>query len=327
MALEVYRSLEKCAAALRGRRTVVTVGNFDGVHLGHQKIVRRVVERAHKPSDLGRVALAVTFDPHPLRVLRPAEAPPLIHTVEQRLAAIAALGLDAVLILRFDRRFAGLAPTDFVRKILFEKLRTNIVVVGENFRFGHRHAGEVSLLQALGKQWGFEVELVPPVRVRGQVVSSSAIRRAIGGGKVELAARLLGRPYALTGEIQSGTGRGSQLVVPTLNLDFEQEILPCPGVYITETLVEGKVYRSATNVGVRPTFNNRRRRVTVESHLFDFSADVKKGQMEVRFWRRLRDERKFSGVAALRHQIARDLARARRFFERLDIRAGSGQRA
>lgn len=297
------------ASSGRGRQTVLTVGTFDGIHLGHQKILRGVVGRARAT---GALAAAVTFDPHPLKILRPAEAPPLISTLAQRLAGLERMGLDAVLLLKFDPELSRLSAEDFLRCILVEQLHMKSILVGENFRFGHRGAGDVKLLAELGRCFGFTVEIVPPVMVRREVVSSSAVRRAVIQGRVGHAARLLGRPFALTGEVRPGTGRGSSVVFPTLNLAAEQELRPAMGVYVTETQVAGNLYRSATNVGVRPTFDGGG--LTIESHLFDFSGRITSGAMEVRFWKRLRDERKFSGPDALRAQISKDLARGRHFF-------------
>ncbi|PYU34750.1 MAG: hypothetical protein DMG28_04880 [Acidobacteria bacterium] len=302
-----------------GPRSALTVGNFDGIHLGHQKILLGVVGRARAT---GALAAAVTFDPHPLKRLRPAEAPPLIATLAQRLAGLEQMGLDAALVLKFDDELSRLPPEGFARGILLEQLGMESILVGENFRFGHRQAGDVAMLAELGRKLGFHVEIVPPVVVRGEVVSSTAIRRAINEGRVGHAARLLGRPFALSGEVRPGTGQGSRLVVPTLNLFTEQELLPKIGVYATETKVAGNLYRSATNVGVRPTFDGRR--LIVESHLFDFSDKITSGTMEIRFWKRLRDERKFSGPDALRAQIMKDFASARRFLQLLS-RAGCSE--
>jgi riboflavin kinase/FMN adenylyltransferase len=315
MPLAVLHSLGEWTARFggAGAGTVLTVGNFDGVHRGHQKILNEVLVRARAVS---AVAAAVTFDPHPLKVLRPAESPILISTLAQRLAGIEAAGLDAALVLLFNRELSQLSPEEFVHTILVEKLGVRGILVGDNFRFGHRQAGDVRLLAELGRKYRFDVEIVKPVVVRGEVVSSTAIRQAVQRGEVEVAGRLLGRPFALTGQIQRGEGRGAKVLFPTLNLAAEQELLPARGVYATETLLDGRCYRSATNVGVRPTFDGSG--LTVESHLFGFSAQVTSGAMEVRFWKRLREEKKFSGVDELRAQIAKDIARARSFFARLD---------
>ncbi|MHB8486887.1 MAG: bifunctional riboflavin kinase/FAD synthetase [Candidatus Acidiferrales bacterium] len=303
-------------------RAVLSIGNFDGVHLGHQKILRAVVERARRT---GTLAAVITFSPHPVSVLRPEAAPPQLETLEQRLARLQALNLDAVLVLHFDLTMAALPPDQFVRRILIDSLRTSAVLVGENFHFGHRQSGDVRMLTELGRQLDFAVEPIPPVVIRGKIVSSSAIRDALRAGHVAQAARFLGRPFSLAGEIRPGTGTGRRFVFPTLNLATKQECLPAHGVYATETLLHERIYRSATNVGVRPTFDGTH--LTIESHLFDFSEEISSGPLEVRFWHRLRDEQKFSGPDALRAQIQRDLARARSFFAHLDsARLNAAQR-
>ena len=313
MSFAVYRSLQQWRRGpLAASPTAVTVGNFDGLHLGHQRILRRVIELGHAAA---MAAVAVTFDPHPARFLRPREAPPLLLTMEQRLAALRELGCDAALVLRFDAALARLAPEEFVRQILLDGLRAQAVVVGRTFRFGHQQAGDSRLLAELGQRLGFAVESVEPVKVRGRVVSSSAIRQALREGRTLLAARWLGRPFALTGKVRPGTGRGRQLVVPTLNLQHEQEITPKPGVYVTETVVGGECSRSVTNIGVRPTFDGGP--LSVESHLLDFSGGISAARMEVRFWARLREEKRFASPAALRAQILRDITRARRFLARV----------
>jgi riboflavin kinase/FMN adenylyltransferase len=288
---------------------VVTIGNFDGVHRGHQKILQGVVERATK-DDL--LAAVLTFYPHPARVLRPDAAPGLLSTLQQRLSAFNAAGIDAALVMRFDAEAAKISAEDFVHWFLVDAMHARAVLVGANFRFGHRQAGDVSLLTELGKQCGFEVEVVPPLVDGGIVVSSTAIRQAVREGRMEDAQKLLGRPFALEGEIRTGTGQGRKLVVPTLNLATEQEVLPKMGVYATETVLGDKVYRSATNVGVRPTFDGTR--LAIESHLFEFDESLTSGAMEVRFSTRLRDEQKFSGPEALREQVLKDIERAKEYF-------------
>jgi riboflavin kinase / FMN adenylyltransferase len=293
--------------------TALSIGNFDGVHCGHQAILRAVIEAARQVSAMPAV---VTFDPHPLRVLRPAEAPAMLSTLDQRIARFEELGIAAVLALPFNPELAALGAQEFVEQILVHAMRTRAVLVGENFRFGHRQAGDVALLAELGRRFNFAVRCVPPVVQRGKIVSSTAIREAVHAGRVSAACRSLGRPYSLCGVVRSGTGTGRRVVVPTLNLASEQEVLPKPGVYATETAVGGRLYRSATNVGFRPTFDGQQ--LTVESHLFDFNEEVTTGALEVRFWTRLREERKFPTPEALRAQILRDLDRAQLFFRRID---------
>jgi len=291
--------------------SVISVGNFDGLHLGHQKIIRSLVAEARN-SDLR--AAVITFDPHPMKVLRPDAAPALIETLEQRLAGLDKLGLDGALVLTFDAELAKVSAEDFIRRILTETVHTRNILVGSNFRFGHKHEGDVKLLQNAGAASGFEVEIVPPVEFDGVPVSSSRVRQAVSEGRVAAAAKLLGRHFALTGGIKPGAGRGSKIVFPTLNLAFEQELLPGRGVYATRVLLHDGEHDAVTNVGVRPTFDGHT--LTVESHLLDFSETVREGRLEVRFIERLREEQKFSSAEELRAQIGRDIEAAIRIFER-----------
>ena len=298
-------------------RTVVTVGNFDGVHLGHQKILQAVDDRCAlwvNPPERPKVSIpaVLTFYPHPARVVRPESAPPLLMTLEQRLAAFEKAHIHAALVLRFDRELAQVGPEDFARRYLVETMRAEAVFVGPNFRFGHRQAGDVKLLREFGTRWDFEVDVVSPVAIDGVLVSSTAIREALRDGRVEDARTLLGRPYALAGKIHPGTGQGRRLVVPTLNLATAQELLPKLGVYATEVVLEGKTYSAATNVGVRPTFDGTA--TTVESHLLDFDETLTTGPMEIHFLTRLRDEQKFPNPQALRVQVLHDIDQARKYF-------------
>jgi len=296
------------------RSSVLAVGNFDGLHLGHQAILRATVERA---LETNAVSTALTFDPPPLKVLRPESAPPRISTNTQRLEWCSILGLEAAVVMPFTIELSRLAAEDFVEQILVNELRVATILVGENFRFGHRQAGNVKLLRELGERLGFEVVIVPPVVFRGEIVSSTIIRREIAEGDVSHAGRLLGRPFVLTGDVVRGTGTGSKFTFPTLNLAAEQELLPARGVYITRTYFLGdpRSHRSVTNIGMRPTFNGNA--LTVETHLLDFRGEIPAKRLEVRFWKRLRPEKKFSGAAELREQIARDIDSANRFFNRL----------
>ncbi len=297
--------------AASGRGSVLAIGNFDGIHLGHQAILQEATNRAVKS---GAVATALTFEPAPLKVLRPEAAPKRLSTNAQRLEWFRAVGVEAAVVMPFTLALSKLSPQDFVEKILVNELRVRALLVGENFRFGHKQAGDTQLLGELGKTHGFEVVSIPPVMAHGEVVSSTVIRREITEGKVTQAGRLLGRPFVLTGSIVSGTGTGSKFTFPTLNVRVDQELLPAGGVYITRTLLQGesKSRRSVTNIGVRPTFNGSA--LTVETHLLDFSGPISAKRMGVRFWKRLRGEKKFSGPDELRAQIAKDIASANRFF-------------
>jgi riboflavin kinase/FMN adenylyltransferase len=297
-----------------GRGSALAIGNFDGIHLGHQAILRATVQQA---KETGSVATALTFDPPPRKVLQPESAPPRLSTNAQRMQWFGALGVEAAVVLPFTLELARLSPQDFVGEILVRGLNVQAVLVGENFRFGHRQAGDVKLLRELGMRHGFEVAILPPVVYKGEVVSSTVIRREIAAGDVTHASCLLGRPFALTGEIVSGTGTGSRFTFPTLNLVPDQELLPARGVYITRTVLDGESqsHRSVTNIGVRPTFNGAG--LSVETHLLNFSGEITAKRMELRFWKRLRQEKKFATPEELRAQISRDIAAASKFFSRL----------
>lgn len=296
------------------QRSVLAIGSFDGIHLGHQAILRSVAERAKA---LNAVPTALTFDPSPRKVLRPETAPPQISTIAQRIAGFGALGLEAAVVLPFTLELSRLTPEQFVQQILLRNLRIRALFVGENFHFGHQQAGDVNLLRKLGPENGFEVVVLPPVIYRGEVVSSTLIRKEIAEGDVAHAARLLGRPFVLTGEVVPGTGTGHRFTFPTLNLGPEQSLLPRRGVYVTRTCLEGENFsrRSVTNIGMRPTFNGSA--LSIETHVLDAQVSSPPKRIELRFWEHLRDEKKFTGPEELRAQIARDIAAANRFFSRL----------
>jgi riboflavin kinase/FMN adenylyltransferase len=296
------------------RGSTVAIGNFDGIHLGHQSILRAAVARA---GDINAVPTVLTFDPPPQKILRPESAPLRLSTQNQRLRAFADLHMESAVVLPFTHALSRLTPQEFVDQILVRDLQVRAVFVGENFRFGHKQSGDAALLRQLGVERGFDVVIVPQVVHGSQIVSSTIIRREIAAGDVTRAARLLGRPFVLTGKVIPGTGTGRRFTFPTLNLGPEQELLPARGVYITRTLLEreSRSRRSVTNIGVRPTFNGSS--VTVESHILEPIPEISPGRIEVEFWKRLREEKKFSGPDELRAQIARDISTARKFFTRL----------
>jgi riboflavin kinase / FMN adenylyltransferase len=287
----------------------ISIGNFDGIHLAHQQLRRRVVEFA-RPA--GATATAVTFEPHPASILAPERAPTLLSSPEQKARMIEQLGIDLLVILPFTEELARVSPEDFVQEILVRQLRPSSVHVGPNFRFGYRQAGNTDLLAKLAQQNGFQLEVLPMLKLRGELVSSSRIRRLLSDGRVSIAGRLLGRPYSNEGPIVSGMGIGRTQTVPTLNLAPIKELLPRPGVYVTRTQVSGELYESVTNVGYKPTFGDHR--LTVESHLLSSEVPVQAPEMEVHYLLRLRDEMKFSDSAALARQIRKDAARARQYF-------------
>ncbi|MCS7315760.1 MAG: riboflavin biosynthesis protein RibF [Bryobacterales bacterium] len=310
--LRICRSLEEAAGF---GPCALSIGNFDGVHAGHRLILRRVVELAR---ERGLVPSALTFDPHPAVVVAPERAPRLLTTPEQRARLMAEVGIAQVLILPFTREFSRMGPEEFARRVLRDRLGVRVVVVGENFRFGYQHAGDVRKLTELGQQLGFATETLAAVRRRGRVVSSSEIRRLIGAGAVSQACRLLERPHAVEGPVQPGRGEGARRVVPTLNLAPAQLLLPAEGVYITRAtdLEDGRPRPAVTNVGRRPTFDLDE--LAIETYLLEPPANRQPGRLRVEFLRRLRPEKKFPDAESLRQQILRDVQRARAFFRRIE---------
>jgi riboflavin kinase / FMN adenylyltransferase len=294
--------------------SVVTIGNFDGVHAGHRQLLRRVVELGRE-NNLKPAVL--TFDPHPTRVVAPQRAPRLLTTVEERIALIREQGVQDVVVLPFTTEVAQLSPEEFVQRIVVGQLHARIVMVGDNFRFGHKQAGDIKTLSELGVRFGFQTHVVDAVRRRGRVVSSSEIRRLIEEGNVAMAGRLLERSYALSGDVVSGHGIGSKETVPTLNLKTPAEVIPANGVYITRTrdCESGDRWNSITNVGTRPTFDGDS--LSIETFLLSSFDGLTPGRIGVEFCRRLRAERKFESADALKQQIFRDVGRAQTFFRRL----------
>ncbi len=294
--------------------TVLTIGNFDGVHLGHQKLLRRVVEAARAG---GAIPAAVTFDPPPRKLLTPERAPRLLTPIDPKCRLVEQQGIELLVILPFTWKLARLSPAEFVRKILVERLRAVRIEVGPNFRFGHRQAGDVKLLDELSRREGFDIEVLPTVELRGERISSSRIRQLLDEGRVGRAGRLLGRPFTVSGRIVPGSGVGRKKTVPTLNLAPADQQVPKVGVYVTRTMLDGILYESVTNVGHKPTFGEHP--LTVESYLLNFAGELHPARMEVHFYRRLRDERKFPSAEALKAQIQDDVQRSLNFFRLLKL--------
>jgi riboflavin kinase / FMN adenylyltransferase len=293
--------------------SVISIGNFDGLHLGHQAILRKVVERARRL----RVRPAVlTFAPHPVRVLAPELAPKLISTLPQKIRLLESAGIELLFIAKFDMAFAALSPESFIQKYLVEGLRARALCIGSNFTFGHRQAGTIETLKLWREK--FDVIEVPSVTTRGSVVSSTQIRRRIKDGKVSQACRLLGRWFEIEGRIVSGAGRGRKVTVPTLNLQPENELVPPQGVYITRTEIDGGPYvDSITNIGTRPTFGGGSQ--TIETFVLHGSVPAETTTSRLQFLRRIRDERQFDSPDLLREQIGRDVEAATKFFRRLNM--------
>jgi riboflavin kinase/FMN adenylyltransferase len=285
----------------------VTIGNFDGVHVGHRALVAAAVEQARARDG---TAVVLTFDPHPARVLRRDRAPAALTTLAQKEELLAALGVDRLAVLPFDAALAALDPEAFAREVLAEALGARHVVVGESFRFGHRRAGDAGTLVALGARLGFEVQAKAPVLALGEPVSSSRVREALGRGDVRAARAMLGRPYFVDAVVVRGAGRGRTIGVPTANLEGDNEVLPQRGVYAARCRVPGGRWSGAVvNVGYRPTFDNGP--LTVEAHLLDFDGDLYGARVRLEFHERVRGEQRFGGADALVARIREDVAVAR----------------
>ena len=307
--MQVFHKLEDAPAQLGP--TVVSVGNFDGVHVAHQAVVRHMAERAHA---IGGKAVAVTFDPHPLRILRPDVAPRLLTPLEVKLQLLEQTGVDAVLVLPFTRDLSLMSAHDFARQVLVDALHAREVHEGYNFHFGHKAEGNVETLAKLGREMGFDVHTYSELLLRGHDVSSSVIRKLVSAGEVGQARALLGRPFSILSSPGRGRGYGTRYTVPTVNLARYDELVPANGVYITRVRINGECFDAVTNVGVRPTFGPDS--FAIESHLLNFHEIELLAQTEVEliFLKRLREEMKFESVEALREQIGRDVQRAQRFF-------------
>jgi riboflavin kinase / FMN adenylyltransferase len=310
--MRIFRSLAEIPVDFGP--AVVSVGNFDGVHCGHQQVLKEVTQRAR---ETGSRAMAVTFEPHPLRVLRPDVAPKLITPAPRKEALLSRAGLDALLVIPFSRDFSMTTAADFARQILAGKLRAREVHEGENFHFGHKAEGTTVQLADLGRECGFVVKSYPVMRLRGEPVSSSHIRKLLGEGKVSRARRLLGRAFSITAAPGRGRGYGHKYTVPTINLSRYDELVPGDGVYFTRTRVDQENFNSVTNVGNRPTFGADS--YAIETHLLDFHPleVTAQTEVEISFLRWRRPEVKFPSVEALREQIGKDVTRAKRYFRLL----------
>jgi riboflavin kinase/FMN adenylyltransferase len=296
--------------------TYVSVGNFDGVHRAHTRVLSEIVAQARGN---GGKAVAVTFEPHPARILKPESGLKLLTPTPEKLLWLESTGIDAVLLLSFGRDLSLMTPREFAEKILRDKLHAREVHEGFNFRFGHQAAGDMSTLADLGRELGFEVKQYPEMKLRGETVSSSQIRKLVASGRLSRARHLLARPFCILGVPGRGRGYGSKYTVPTINLARYDELVPKDGVYITWTRVGEERFDSVTNVGNRPTFGNEL--FAIETHLLNFHPIelTPETEVEICFLDRLRDEIKFPSVDALREQISRDVKKARRYFHLAQI--------
>ncbi|MGI8494305.1 MAG: bifunctional riboflavin kinase/FAD synthetase, partial [Pyrinomonadaceae bacterium] len=298
------------------RPTVLTLGVFDGLHLGHQKIMETVVSRARETH---AVPTAITFDPHPRAVLHPESAPPLLQTLDQRLAAFEFLGIEQAIIIRFNKEFAAQDAEIFIREIIHERLQAREVYLGKGFEFGRNRGGNIALLKKMSGELGFCADEVPEIRVRGHRISSSKIRELLKEGKVNRARRYLGRPYGVEGTIIHGAERGRTIGFPTANLKPKNRVIPKFGVYATATLIRDVWRKSITNIGIRPTFENKVES-SIETYIFDYDGNLYGDVLRVRFLHRIRDEKKFGGIEELKNQINKDTSRALNYFKRLGVK-------
>ena len=296
-------------------QTVLALGNFDGLHRGHAKIVDQVRRRA---AEQGSTSAVLTFDPHPPRVVRPDKAPLMLMTVEQKLSCLQTAGIDGVAIVRFTPELSRWDPETFVSTVLVEWLDVAEVWVGANFLFGRDRSGNFSLLRSLGARYGFRVEKIEPVRYKEFVVSSTRIRRLVSDGEVDEAGALLGHHYFIDGEVVTGSKRGHVQGFPTANLKTDNEILPPDGVYAATVTIDGVMHPAVTNVGLRPTFETNGKRV-VEAHLFDYDTDLYGRRVRLAFIQRLREERRFEDATALKQQISADCDEARALFKQMSL--------
>jgi len=308
--MDIYHKLEDISADLG--RSLVSVGNFDGVHLAHLRVLQEIVARSKQRHAR---SVAVTFEPHPMRILRPDAGLKLLTPLPEKIRLLEKTGIDVVALIPFTPELSLMSPREFVKLILCDRLRAVEVHEGYNFRFGHKAAGDVTLLTELGGECGFDVITYPELRLRGQSVSSTRIRELIHAGDIRRARSLLGRPFSIQSTAGRGRGYGAKYTVPTINLSRYQELVPRDGVYVTQTRVGKECFNSITNVGNRPTFGSDS--FAIESHLLDFhpleiTADT---EIEISFLSGVRDEIKFSSVEELRRQIQRDVAKAERYFK------------
>lgn len=310
--MQVFHKLDEVPATFGP--TLLSVGNFDGVHRAHTHVLKEIVCRARQQ---GVKALAVTFEPHPIRILRPDSGLKLLTPTPEKLRLLEASGLDATLLLPFTRDLSLMTPHQFAHDILHKRLHAREVHEGYNFHFGHKAAGNVEMLSAFGREMGFEVKAYPEMRLRGEPVSSSQIRKLLRDGRVSRARHLLDRPFAILSTPGRGRGYGSRYTVPTINLSRYEELAPKDGVYITRTRVGEECFDSVTNVGNRPTFGAES--YAIETHLLNFHPLelVPDTEVEIHFLDRLRDEVKFPSIEALKEQIGRDVRKARRYFHLL----------
>jgi riboflavin kinase/FMN adenylyltransferase len=304
--MEILRSIPELER-LRGP-VFLAIGVFDGVHRGHQAVISTSADHARAPNG---TPVVVTFDPHPEKVLRPQAAPHLLSATQHKIALIRALGVEDLLVISFDKQFAATEPEDFVQKLATYSKPLREICVGHEWSFGKNRRGNLALLKTLGANFDFDVVGIPPVKINGSVVSSTAIREAIEKGDFAKAAEMLGREYTILGTVTRGDSLGKKIGFPTANLSAHSEQFPPNGVYVAEARIDGELHRGVINLGVRPTVSGGKSERVLEIHLFDFNRDIYGQDVEVRFLKFLRSEKKFENLDALVQQIRQDVEQAR----------------
>lgn len=305
--MELIRGIHNIATQHRG--CVLTIGNFDGVHLGHQEVLNGLKARAKA---LGLASTVMTFEPHPQELFNGDKAPARLSRLREKLRLLADFDIDRLLCVRFDQKFAAMSAPDFIEHLLVNKLGVKFLVVGDDFRFGHDRAGDYRMLQAAGHKYGFDVVSTQSLRVANFRVSSTLIRQKLADGEIEQAQAMLGHPYIISGRVRHGEKKGRTIGFPTANIALERKVSPLHGVYAVEVALDGVNYRGVANIGQRPTVHGSR--MQLEIHLFDFQDDIYGKTIDTRVLHKIRDEFKFDSFEQLKQQIARDVVEAKTFF-------------
>jgi len=310
--MKIIRDVDHIPEDLTG--AIVNIGNFDGVHLGHQEIFKKIVRQAEETH---KKSVVITFDPHPVKIMKPGNGPPLITPTQQKLRLIDEAGIDITVCIPFTKEFAEISASDFVRNILVDKIGMKVAVVGYDYTFGHNREGNISLLKKMGRQLGFSVEVVEPVLKGNTIISSTTIRELVQKGSLSEAKNLLGRNYQICGTVVSGKNRGGRLLgFPTANLQLVDELTPKVGVYAVRVLIDDQIYNGLTNIGYDPTFGDGP--FSVETHILDFSQSLLGKTIRINFIKRLRDEKTFKTVKELSDQIGKDIIKARQLFKQIE---------
>ncbi len=315
--MRIFRSIE---ISEKFKNPVLTIGNYDGLHLGHRRIVERVKERAR---EIDGTSMLMTFHPHPLKVLRSGKEVAAITPEDQKEKVIEATGIDVLLVVPFTDEFSRITPEDFVKTLLVEKLAIRGLVIGYDFRFGAAGKGDVALLQKMSSEYGFFVEVMGAIAMDGEKVGSKRVRSLLKDGDVAVVTHMLGRPYMISGEVVRAKGRGRTIGFPTINLQTDYPLIPKNGVYVTEVEMDGERYGAVTNIGHNPTFENGQER-SIETFILDFEGDLYGRKVSLYFFERIRDEERFASVDELMARIAVDVETAREYFKKGEGRAKNG---